>query len=138
MAVLLIALLLQREGRMPLPNFNSGWGIAGQDADTVSEDDLLFYVDSGTAAFLSAEAAAYLETALDHDLTARIVAAMEPNYVHTRDWADVPLGEDGDLNVIVFSAGFGDGSYPVWLGFDNAGDVVCIATDFGVLEETDE
>jgi hypothetical protein len=112
------------------------WGIAlreGQDADTATEDDVLFNVDSGTAAFLSAEAATYLETALDRELTARIVAAMEPNYVHTRDWANVEL--DAGLNVIILSAGFGDGSYPVWLGFDDNDEVVCIVTEFGFLED---
>jgi len=40
-------------------------------------------------------------------------------------------------NVIMFSSGVGDGSYPSYFGFDEAGDVVCLLTDFLLFSNED-
>jgi hypothetical protein len=42
-------------------------------------------------------------------------------------------GDGSEDNVVVFAAGFGDGAYPVWLGYDGAGRLVDVTADFLVL-----
>jgi hypothetical protein len=54
-------------------------------------------------------------------------AAIEKNSVPTWTWADVALSDKGDLNAVMFSSGFGDGSYPVYLS--PAG----VLLDFGIF-----
>lgn len=105
---------------------------AGQVVGSVAADDVLFGVDSGNAAFLSAEAAAHLATTADDKLYQRICDAMDANYVHTRSWVDFRLDPASGLNVVVFSAGLGDGSYPVYVGVGPDGTAACIVTEFGV------
>jgi len=49
------------------------------------------------------------------------------------EWVDFRLDATGLSNIIVFSSGYGDGAYPCYFGYDADGEVVCLATDFGVL-----
>lgn len=104
----------------------------GQDAETVSEDDLLFGVDSGTAAFLSAEAAVEVSELLDETFDDQVTEAMDAVYRPTRKWAEIPLS-NGELNMVICSTGFGDGSYPIFLGVDASGEPVAVVADFGVV-----
>ena len=105
----------------------------GQDAESVSEDDLLFGVDSGTAAFLSAEAAMEVSELLDETFDDQVTEAMDTAYRPTRSWAEITL-PNGELNMVICSTGFGDGSYPVFLGVDAAGEPVAVVADFGIVE----
>ena len=45
--------------------------------------------------------------------------------------------KDLDVNVAVFSSGWGDGFYASYWGEDEAGNVLALVTDFGVLENGD-
>jgi len=49
------------------------------------------------------------------------------------EWVDFPLDAAGSSNIIVFSSGYGDGAYPSYFGYDSSGEIVCLATDFGVI-----
>ncbi|GEM_PF-2788441 len=60
-------------------------------------------------------------------------AAAKPVYIHTREWADFQLEDETGLNVVYFTSGFGDGLYPSYWGYDGAGDLACLVTDFEVL-----
>lgn len=54
------------------------------------------------------------------------------------DWNNhFPIKGD-DRNVVMFSSGWGDGSYPVYWGFDEAGTRVELRTDFGVVGYEEE
>lgn len=44
-----------------------------------------------------------------------------------------PIPED-DINIAIFSSGWGDGFYPSFWGLDAAGEPVVLLTDFGFLE----
>ncbi len=95
--------------------------------------DTAYGVDSGTGGFVSPEAAASLAARLDDAFMDELTAQMDSVYVHTRSWAVVPVpGTDG-LNVVAFSSGFGDGAYGSYWGYDDAGTIACLLTDFGVI-----
>lgn len=92
-------------------------------------------VDSGTGAFLSAEAAPLLAERMHEGFFDELTAAMRRHYVHTRDWAVLPVPGAEPLNVAVFSSGFGDGAYASYWGHDADGRPVCLLTDFGLLDD---
>lgn len=46
------------------------------------------------------------------------------------DWNDHKIATDSDNNIIMFSAGWGDGYYPAYWGFNDNGDTVELAVDF--------
>jgi hypothetical protein len=95
--------------------------------------DSAYGVDSGTGGFVSPEAAALLAARLDDAFMDELTAQMDAVYVHTRGWAVVPVpGTDG-LNVAAFSSGFGDGAYASYWGYDDAGTLACLLTDFAVV-----
>lgn len=87
-----------------------------------------YAVDSGMGAFYSAEASTALASALDSGFDDQVYAALESGGTDT---ALLPVpGVDG-LNVAIFSTG--DGIYGSYWGFDAAGEVTCLITDFDVL-----
>lgn len=45
-------------------------------------------------------------------------------------WANFQLGNRTDANVIAFSSGYGDGSYASYWGYDAAGNLISLVTDF--------
>jgi hypothetical protein len=92
-------------------------------------------VDSGTGCFMDLKAARVLERRMDDDpdYFEHLIKASKPSYVYTRQWADFQLEADSGLNVVFFSSGFGDGTYPSYWGYDATGELTCLATDFRVL-----
>ena len=61
----------------------------------------------------------------------RLVDALNSAPVGSRAWLLRPYGQ---ANVAMFSSGWGDGFYASWFGLDEAGRVVALVTDFGVVE----
>lgn len=58
---------------------------------------------------------------------------------HTRaQWANACVDPATGANLIAFSSGAGDGSYPVFVGLDARGTPVALVTDFGILGDEDE
>lgn len=49
-----------------------------------------------------------------------------------KEWANLPVGSDPAraANVIAFESGYGDGAYASYWGYDAAGDLVSLVTDF--------
>lgn len=90
-------------------------------------------VDSGTLAFLDASALPGLVEAAEEGwdeprgVWDDIVAALDAG--PTAELADPRT----DTNMIMFSSGWGDGAYPVWLGRNDDGEVVCFVADTWVL-----
>ena len=54
------------------------------------------------------------------------------------DWNNHFPVKGDDRNVVMFSSGWGDGTYPVYWGYDAAGNVVELITDFGVVGYEEE
>jgi hypothetical protein len=57
---------------------------------------------------------------------------IEDAYDEMSGWAH-ELPGPGDANLITVSSGWGDGSYPVWVGRDDDGELTCFVVDFLVL-----
>ena len=95
--------------------------------------DPAYGVDSGTGAFLSAEAAPLLASRLDDDFAEEAAAAMQAQYADTREWAILPAPGAAGLHVALFSSGMGDGAYSSYWGFDAGGQAVCLLTDFDMV-----
>ena len=107
-----------------------------QKAKNLKEDEFFGYpVDAGVGCFMDATTAKALrnETDKDEDHYELIIDAMNENYVHTRDWVDFAVGGDRDQNIVVFSSGMGDGSYPSYWGYDRDGGLARLVTDFQIL-----
>jgi hypothetical protein len=104
------------------------------EAPSPAEEPNGYGVDSGTGSFTSAETAALIEHGYDRyadDLLQALQAAAP------RSWIRMPLDAIGPsgagLDIVAFPSGFGDGAFPTWVGFDQAGQAVAFMTDFGVL-----
>ncbi|KZB81988.1 DUF4241 domain-containing protein [Amycolatopsis regifaucium] len=80
-------------------------------------------VDSGTGCFADAAA---LPEKVDDDFIERFTE-VKPHLDLTLD------GVDG--NIILFNAGWGDGSYPTWIGRAADGTLACFVTDMLVLND---
>ncbi|UQX03170.1 DUF4241 domain-containing protein [Streptomyces sp. RerS4] len=103
--------------------------VAGQDAAELGDDEYFGYgVDAGAGCFY--------DVAADESFPAcegdegPLWDAFEAN-----DHGPGPYliaGEQGH-NLAAFSSGWGDGSYPTWVGRDRAGAVTCFVTDFFVV-----
>lgn len=51
-----------------------------------------------------------------------------------QEWSVVELNPKTKANVVAFSSGFGDGVYPVFLGYTENNEIACVLTDFlGVI-----
>ena len=115
--------------------------IPGQDASTLKDDEIFGYgVDAGLGSFMDAEAPKAMEKRGRQDpkcdnyydcVLAEELGANGDDYVIHR-----PL-KDADVNVAVFSSGWGDGFYASYWGEDEAGKPLVLVTDFGVLENGD-
>jgi hypothetical protein len=110
--------------------------LEGQSQDDLGDDEFYGYpVDAGVGCFMDAECAAAIA-----EREARESA--NPGYVSyyddvldtelgVKDMADhYPLGEGSANNVLIFSSGWGDGSYPSYWALDAAGEPVALVTDF--------
>jgi hypothetical protein len=53
------------------------------------------------------------------------------------EWINFKL-PDSDLNITMFSSGYGDGVYPVYKGIDAKGKICCVIIDFLVLLHPEE
>lgn len=110
--------------------------VPGQDPADLGPDEIFGYgVDSGTGAFTSPEAAALVEDATRYTaFSDALIAAMPGKAVTDPMTATVETDATTHANVVAFTSGFGDGSYPSYAGFDRDGKVVVVLTDFGILD----
>jgi hypothetical protein len=110
----------------------------GRDPGTLDPETFASYgVDSGTAAFASAEAAERLEAgdeALWEAYGEQIQDQMYPGENDYRLIAEVVVDPVTGGNVIAFVSGWGDGGYPAWFGLDAGGEPLVLLTDFGILD----
>ncbi|GGU32947.1 hypothetical protein GCM10007979_34880 [Nocardioides albus] len=96
----------------------------GQDQLDLGADE--FYgmgVDTGTGAFLDAARADELTDVYD-DGGWKLLEDSESSGATLADGA-----------MVAYASGEGDGAYPVWIGRDEAGDVVCFVADMLLLDD---
>jgi hypothetical protein len=119
------------------------WSLAtieGQDPTTLKDGEIFGYpVDAGTGSFFDPVAGAAAKALLESDSDAWEAwqtdgEANGPKVIGPYQFLlNVPLGR---ANAIMFGSGWGDGFYASYFGFDVAGDVVTLVTDFAVLDWT--
>jgi hypothetical protein len=134
-----VAFALLRLGERPIAR----WEIAVPQGRTLSSLKLghifVYPVDSGTGCFMDLDAARALlaraeQAAARQEDNEELFDALKKTYVNTWSWTVLVLDEVTGANVIAFSSGWGDGSYPTFWGYDADGQQVALVTDFGVLD----
>jgi hypothetical protein len=124
-----------------LPVFS--WAMAlteRQDPATLEHDGYFGYgVDAGTGCFMDPVAGRLLAERMDREdeYFNVMIDGMEATYKYTRSWLDWRPSTERDENIICFSSGWGDGSYPSFFGFSAAGRVCMLLTDFFVLTDNE-
>ena len=113
------------------------WELAvteGSDVAALEKGEFFGYgVDSGTGAFMDAEALRAFEAErfrAGDSFDTRLFADMDTRYRHTRSWVLHPTPKG---TVALFSSGHGDGSYPTYWTYDKNGTLVAVITDFGIV-----
>lgn len=108
---------------------------AGEALTELADNEYYGYgVDSGTGGFCDKKTCDKYE---EFDKTPpEIEDMLSESYVDTYSTADYHL-PNTDLNIAVFSAGFGDGCYPSYWGFDKDGNICSLITDFLTLDEAE-
>ena len=107
--------------------------VGDQDPSTLKDDEFFGYpVDSGTGCFMDRSTARLLDARMREQDTfyETMIAEMDKTYRHTWSWLDMSFG---DGNLFAFSSGYGDGMYATYAGFDPAGEVSVVVTDFSVV-----
>src|SRR5689334_4252681 len=109
-----------------------------QDPSALEHDGYFGYgVDAGTGCFMDPVAGQLLAERMDRedDYFNVIIDGMETTYKDTRSWLDWRPSPERDENIICFSSGWGDGSYPSFFGFAADGRVCTLLTDFFILTD---
>ncbi|HEX6186705.1 MAG TPA: DUF4241 domain-containing protein [Pyrinomonadaceae bacterium] len=102
-------------------------------------------VDSGTGSFMDADVANTLAPLVRkksedsnefEEFCDSVLAEMARHSFGSAgagDWANITVDNNTGANVIVFSAGWGDGGYASFWGYDESGNVVRLVTDFALF-----
>lgn len=109
-----------------------------EEGDSISPSEYEFYgysVDSGTGSFMDAEVEQIL---LDTEFVEpkedawwyRLDELLDQSSRRTWSWANMCIDEKSQANIIAFSSGLGDGTYPSYFGYDEKNEVSKIVTDF--------
>lgn len=105
--------------------------LAGQDNRSLEEDQFFGYpVDSGTACLMDIDAAAGLQRRFDAD-RGSVDRLIEDLLAH--ETMNITLNPWTGANAIVFHAGWGDGVYASYWGYDAEDNLLCLVTDFALL-----
>jgi hypothetical protein len=122
--------------------------------DELEEDEYFgFDVESGLAGFMDEETRNEFTTKLDklyesdeeYDYYEAVLAEEFKAYSGKNnfsrelgDWNDHKIAADNDNNIVMFSAGWGEGYFPAYWGYNDNGDLVELAVDFLLDEHDDE
>jgi hypothetical protein len=91
-------------------------------------------VDTGTAAFLDASAVARWSRRLNRQAWEEDPESAEIDSAIARsEPINVVVDRSTDLNLVIFSCGMGDGSYPVWIGRTSSGEPAAYIADLELL-----
>ncbi|HEX8177209.1 MAG TPA: DUF4241 domain-containing protein [Pyrinomonadaceae bacterium] len=108
-----------------------------------TEDRISYSVDAGTGCFMDLDAAQVLEElTTDADefesCCDRILAEMDKHSFgkyRTAGWVNMRVSDDIEGNIITFSSGWGDGGYASFWGYDAAGKLTSLVTDFALFPD---
>lgn len=104
--------------------------LPGQDTADLGHGDFFGYgVDAGTGSFGSPEAMRVVGRVMQDD-AGMLEDPVSEALQDTPAGAVVVAPEPGATPIAACASGWGDGSYPTWIGIDAAGEVVVVVTDF--------
>jgi hypothetical protein len=113
------------------------WELAGE-KDAGPQSGFGYAVNSGRGCFLDRRIARILLRKAERGrldrYQQRIESQLDEHSRPTWSWANAVLDEETGGNIVAFTTGVGDGSYPSFLGFDDTDRLICLATDFGLLD----
>lgn len=122
------------------------WEVALINDPSTEQDEGIdaYGVDSGTGSFMDVDAAqAFCDLVWGpsgddkfEEYCDRVIREMEGHSFGehgSANWADIRLGDATEANIITFSSGWGDGGYASFWGYDAAGELACLATDFALF-----
>jgi len=92
-------------------------------------------VDSGTGAFMDAQVAEFAAQNFDfygNTLLEHLADVVD----HDQYWTSLTVDPSSGADAVAFTSGYGDGIYGSYWGFDDNDEVVCLVTDFLVLNGT--
>jgi hypothetical protein len=108
------------------------------DPSLLNDDAFFGYgVDCGTGGFMDEVTCGEVEKIIDESedyMFEELEDALEESYVNTYSAANVCLPESNH-NVVAFSSGWGDGSYPTYWGFYKNGELCSLITDFMLISD---
>lgn len=94
-------------------------------------------VDSGTGSFMdkaTCDMLNDLDGHTDNCFFTKLEDMMDKSYIDTYSTANCTLPNSNN-NIVVFSTGYGDGSYPSFWGYDEKGILCSLITDFFTIDE---
>jgi len=107
--------------------------IPGQAADALEEGEIYgFATETGTACFMDKAASAAIKQEIKggSDFFEEVMEELDAAYQSSWSWANMSLET---ANVVIFLSGYGDGYYATYYGYNQAGEMVALLTDFGVF-----
>jgi hypothetical protein len=108
--------------------------LPGQDTAALDADHFFGYsVDSGTGSFMDAQTAA-LATQDYASYGEPLLTLLSTAVTNDLYWTSIVVDAADGANAVAFTAGYGDGEYASYWGFDDHDQVVCLVTNFGVLD----
>lgn len=108
----------------------------GENSNNLKNDEFLgFDVENGICSYMDERVMEELDMLFEEDLEeyeemiSKSVKFNKKEFTHK----NIPYGKNG-CNIIAFTAGWKDGTFPSYFGYDKNNKPCCLVTDFMVLE----
>lgn len=108
----------------------------GESSNNLKNDEFLgFDVENGICAYMDESIMEELDMLFEDDLDEYedLISSSVKFSKKTFTYKNIPYGKKG-CNIIAFSAGWKDGTFPSYFGYDKNNKPCCLVTDFMVLE----
>ncbi len=108
----------------------------GESSNNLKNDEFLgFDVENGICAYMDESIMEELDMLFEDDLDEYedLISSSVKYSKKTFTYRNIPYGKK-DCNIIAFTAGWKDGTFPSYFGYDKNNKPCCLVTDFMVLE----
>lgn len=105
------------------------WKYLGYTNPKESSENLGYFVESGVGSFMDLDVCNKIDTHYQYNekFYDYLMNEMRKNYKHTREWCVISVDKQ---NIAIFSAGYGDGMYRSYIGFNKDGNMCRLSTSF--------
>lgn len=115
------------------------WNMAiydGENTNSLKNDEFLgFDVENGICSYMDESVMEELDMLFEEDLEEyeELIRSSIKYSKKAFSYKDIPYGKN-KCNIIAFTAGWKEGTFPSYFGYDKNNKVCCLVTDFMVLE----